>query len=257
MRNRARQFKPKPFTSRTGLRRRIPINQMRLFRRSQPGIRSLVSQGRGTTPEIKAITTLNGSETVSLSTTATFTLLNDVVEGSGFYNRIGRRITMKSVYINGLITRTLGNAAVTTEDYVRIMVIFDRQANGAFPANTDVLRDSNRAGTQTTTALSGVNLNYRERFVILADIRVYLPPLGIAGVNPANTLLSPDPNIEPFKISRFIKLKGLQTLYDDSTGGIADISTGSLFLMTYANVTAVANAGWNFSFNARMRYWDV
>ena len=87
---------------------------------------------RRSTPELKCVDTTNGNGSgvvLSLNTTPLVTPLNLVQSGAGFYNRIGRRIEMKSLHLTGLIHST-GKQA--DQDYCRLLVVYDRQTNGAF-----------------------------------------------------------------------------------------------------------------------------
>lgn len=219
-------------------------------------------RGSGGT-ELKSVDV--ATATFPLGTTANFGVTNVPVEGASFYNRIGRRIRMKSLHINGFITISGGNAAaLTSPSYARIMVIYDRQANGANPAIADILTSVTAAGATASTVLDGINMNNRDRFSVLMDEKVLLPPIGINGATPANTssLVSMDPNANAgdarqgqMNVNRFIKLKGLETHYKATAGAIADISTGALTLVTFGD-DANATAAYNFKWTSRLKFFD-
>ena len=84
----------------------------------------------------------------------TITVLNDVAQGTTAITRLGRKILMKSVLVQGTLTNSSGQG--------RILIVYDRQANGAAPAATDVLTSN--------TIMAIQNLDNRDRFIILADI---------------------------------------------------------------------------------------
>jgi len=71
------------------------------------------------------------SITFLLSTTMSLQYLNLIQEGASFYQRIGRKISMKSIYLTGYIYPVGNNAAALVEDYNRIIVFYDRQPGGA------------------------------------------------------------------------------------------------------------------------------
>lgn len=219
-----------------------------------------VLRSRGLGVEVKSMDT--PTQTAALSTTAVFKVVNNVQEGSSFYNRVGRKLSMKSLQIQGFLALSGTNAAATGVDFVRMIVFYDRQANGAAPTLADVLTSYDNAGATTSTALDYINMNNRDRFSILADERITLPPVGINGATAASAVVA---GVDPLagdtqiQFKRFIKLRGLETQYKATSnpGVIGDISTGSLMVLFVANATAVANAAFNAYWTSRLRYSDV
>lgn len=240
----------------------------------QPGV-SRQAIMRVTNPrahfEIKAVDSQGGAGCVfdfltagtvynALAATSAAPTLGNPVEGSSFYNRIGRRIRMKSLQITGTIRPSNGNAAAVPDQFGRLLVIYDRQPNGALPSLADIITNYDEAGTTGSTAHAGINLNNRSRFVVLRDRRFYLPPLGINGATPAAqqgvTMVPTDDT--SFLFREFIKLGGLETQYKASTatGPIGDISTGSLIIATVSTADANATSAWRFTGNVRLRFED-
>lgn len=204
-------------------------------------------------PEKKSVD-LEGPVNV-ISTTPTFDLLNGIQEGSSFYNRIGRRINMVSLHLRGQIIVTgLGAGA---SEYLRVMVVYDRQPNGAAPAIADLLLDYNNAGATTTSSFSHINMNNADRFVMLADIPIAIPwNAQVAQLGDAGAVMDRTKN--EVNINRFIRLKDLETHYKSSTNpaAIGDIATGALWLVTVGNQNA-ATAGFAVVYTTRLRYHDV
>ncbi len=66
--------------------------------------------------------------------------LLEIPEGVGEEQRIGRKIVIKKLVYRYTITLPTKTVVADTNDTVRIMIIQDKQANGAFPAITDVLK---------------------------------------------------------------------------------------------------------------------
>lgn len=189
----------------------------------------------------------------TLNQTASITPMNLIQEGSSFYNRIGRRIEMKSLHLHGNIIQT--GAGTTVNDYARVMVVYDRQPNGAVPTFATILANYDQAGTATSTALSDLNPDERERFLILADERLVLPPVtaatgGVLATDSAQKTLT--------NINRFIKLRGLATHFKASSSPsvIGDIATGSLLLITVGEAYASGSEGWEAQLSWRLRYDD-
>nr|WAE42718.1 MAG: capsid protein [Cressdnaviricota sp.] len=199
-------------------------------------------------PEVKSVDLV--SATYGLNATANITAINLITAGSSFFNRIGRKIEMKSIQIRGSIGIT--NVGNTQADYGRVMLVYDRQFNGAYPSITDILEDTVQAGTNTTNVQSGMNLNNRDRFQVIWDNRVALPPNDASG--------SSVQNMQPseFSLDVFKKLKNLVTQYkaDSSPAVVGDIATGSLLFVTLGGTTAGSEA-YKVVVAMRLRYVDL
>ena len=104
---------------------------------------------------------------------------------------------------------------------------------------------------------SGVNPDYRERFLILADIRLTMP--GTSNVSPGTAVTNGiDPLTTTFNINRFIRLRNLATQYQATHNPsiIDDISTGALYVMTMGSQAAIV-APWEYNAKWRLRYRDT
>jgi hypothetical protein len=191
----------------------------------------------------------------AFSTTAVFTLLNGMVPGTGSNNRVGRKISMKSLAIRGFVRyKQVGTAP--SDDYLRIIVFYDRQPNGAAPAFGDVIQATDNGGGTTTDAIGPLNINNADRFKVLRDIYWSTPyALAAEGVALAAKQNIQDCTRANYKM--FIKLNGLEEHFNAGVAGtIADITTGSIFMMTVSR-TAAANAQYEQVFSTRMRYMDM
>lgn len=217
----------------------------------RPMVPTAALRSRGTT-ELKTVD-VTGLVKV-LSTTATFTILNPVQEGTGFYNRIGRKITMKSLRLKAQIGIT-GNESNLFE-YLRIMIVYDRQPTGSAPAIADILQDVSQAGVASTDSKSSLNLNNSDRWLVLADIPIEAP---YADKDASNWLAQAvfDYKKNEVNIDRFINLRGLEAHFKSTSNPIteADITTGTLYLVTYGS-TAAASAPYQLLASTRMRYFD-
>lgn len=176
-----------------------------------------------------------------------FTVLNTPVNGSELYQRVGRKIYMRSLHIKGFIE----NAATSIQDIGRIIIFYDSQPNAAASNLATLLQDSNAAAA--TSGLSSINLTNRERFKIIKDHFITLPSVSNAAGVLSNTSLQDQQ--ENFSINWFIKLKGLETVFNAVNGGtVADITSGSLYMCL---VSQNQSNTWAFQFNSRLRYYDT
>lgn len=205
-------------------------------------------------PEVKLCDNVNAQAGISLSlnSTANIIPLNLIQSGSGFYNRVGRRIEMQSLHVTGEVNQT--TTATSFNDYARILVIYDRQTNGAVPTYATIMAAYDQSGTASTNYLSGVNPDERERFVVLMDQRLVLPACpGGTGATGAT-----DGPAVTFNISRFIKMRNLLTHYkaDSSPAVIGDIATGAIYLIGIGRA-ASGSEGWQCNLQTRLRYKDT
>lgn len=199
-------------------------------------------RAQGMNAEIKLVDNFNASGpavSLTLNTTMQITALNLIQSGSAFYNRVGRRIEMVSLHVSGVVSQTTN--ATVHGDYGRIMIIYDRQPNGALPASGTILASYDQAGTSTTSVFSNVNPDERERFQVLMDQRLALPACQASGP----TTSASDGVTPTFNINRFIKLRGLHTHYkgDSSPAVIGDVSTGGLYIIGYGGFAPDLKAG--------------
>jgi hypothetical protein len=201
--------------------------------------------------EIKAIDFPYSSPTFRITATPpTAILLNGIQTGAAFYNRIGSKVAMKSIHIRGFID----HAGTTTVDNsgIRILIVYDRQTNGAAPTWNDVIQSRDQAGATTNTMYSGVNLDNRDRFVVLRDMTYETPYQQWD----TNALVATDFKDEgKFSVNEFIKLKGAVTHYKSSSNPTtaADINTGGIFMFL---ASSYVDNTWAFRWQARVRYED-
>lgn len=169
-------------------------------RRSFPG-RTAGSRG-----ELKDITILQTANFTAGQVTATVSVINPVSQGVSQIQRIGRKITMKTLYVR--FTAHMAATSVGSSP-LRVCILYDKQANATSPATTLVpfLTD------QITTPN---NLSYLSRFETVMDEMV--PCIGTGG-----------PQACAFK--RFINLKDRPVEFNvNNNGDITDITTGSLLM---------------------------
>lgn len=179
-----------------------------------------------------------------------FAVINNVVQGPAFYNRIGTKIAMKTLQIKGNLLPT---GQITTDpDYIRIMIVYDKQTNAAYPTTQSLLSDYNYAGITSTNSYSGINMTNRERFLVLMDEKIYGPAIASSTAG-ATT----DPVTTTFNINRFIRLRDLSVMYNQTNAGtIGDIQTGGLYIFTIG-LYGTTVAPYTFQADFRLKYDDI
>lgn len=194
-----------------------------------------------------------------ISTTATFDVVNLPQEGASFYNRIGRKIMMRSLHLTGQIVKNAVAAAAGVTEYLRVLVVYDRQPNGAAPVIADILTNYDNAGGTVTNSLCSMNMNNAERFAILRDLRYTIPNQASGAANQvpgAEAVI--DYQTNRTNINEFIKLKDLETHFKSTTNpsAIGDCSTGALWVVTFGSQAAGA-CNFQINYTTRLRYHDM
>lgn len=203
--------------------------------------------------EIKAIDIASASYLFRDPATATnIALLNGVQTGAAFYNRVGARIELRNLHIRGTIKPTATSNGETT---IRMLVVYDRQPTGALPACSDILQMRDQTGATSTTGYSEINLDNRDRFVIIRDMQWYAPSLTDTAGQETN-LAYPGFGSNNYDVNEFIRLSELGTHFKSSSNPttIADIATGALYVLF--TTTAGNDSQYTFAGNFRLRYDD-
>jgi len=188
---------------------------------------------------LEAVYDMNG-------TTLAPTLLNGCVPGSDNYQRIGRRTGLLSLHIRGFVypeSLVTGQIAYA----FRMVVVYDKQANGAAPVWSDVVLSQNAAGATSSGPLDMINLVNQDRFEIVRDVTYSAPFTSpSAGASDNNSVM----------IDEFLDLGGRPTIYNAGTAGtIADINSGSLYIF-WVTTNVSATVGIDVDVSYRTQYYD-
>lgn len=191
----------------------------------------------------------------ALNSTGSIYALNLVQVGSSMFNRVGRRIQMKSVRLRAQIIFIAGVARTTPVDTAKISIIYDKQTNGAYPTLADVYLDTEQSGANTATSLSGLNMNNRDRFITIMEKCI----VTASGVTTGTGLFqSPFPqDITPQYIDEYRKLNLTTHFRSDSNPAvIGDINNGGLYFITFSNIPA-GSENFQILWNCRLKYIDL
>nr|QCX35081.1 capsid protein [Blackfly multicomponent virus 2] len=163
----ARRSRPTPYVRRSSTR---GYGRSSYRRRNKFNAFSHATNPSYPRPEVKWFDTTQGTITAPveiLNDGSNMTIINKIGGGIFANQRIGQQVATKSVFYQLVIN--LGPTAVPI--VVRHMLFWDKQPTPAVPLVTDLL-----AGAPFVT--SPLNLNNRERFVVLAEDRITLSPMG-------------------------------------------------------------------------------
>ena len=162
--------------------------------------------------------------------TGSITLLNGLIRGTDYTNRIGRKVTLRSIEIKGQNYVTPGTGVDQNQ---RVLIVHDRDPTGVLPAITDILT--------AVTPVALRNLDNRTRFNILLDKRFQLN----ATAESMSTRLW-----KYYK--RFYKMMDFN---GNNFGDIRDITQGAIYYVSLGNKAAGVTAGSSLA-NVRIRYTD-
>ena len=139
-----------------------------------------------------------------------FMLINAVSQGDLDSQRDGDSIVMQNLHMHCKWTTS---AAIDATASCRMMVVYDRQPNGAAFVTADLMEVNN-------SIIAHTDPKYDKRFSVLYDKLFSLNEYA------ANTAVTSDR-----AFSSWISIKGRKTQYSGAGGTIAEISTGSLYFI--------------------------
>lgn len=238
MYKRKRSFLEEDYPTQTPMKRKRALARTSQIQRSRTIPRGLPLRSTGA--EKKVFDVVPGA--AQINTTGYVQCICIPTLGTDYTNRIGRKITLKSVYIRGYVrTEISGAPAAKTvaSQQARFMLVYDDQPNGALPAVTDILN--------TIDTASQLNLNNRDRFRVLKDKCWSFDPY----------LQSASASAQIFNVRIYKKLNVDVTFNATNGGTIADIQTGALLTVFVGSNIAGTNEDANAYFSSRVRFLDM
>ncbi len=165
--------------------------------------------------------------------------LTVIPEGNTESQRVGRKVTIKSIHVKGTLTLTAATALASTTDKVFGMLVLDKQTNGAAFAATDLL--------DTDSIISFRQLANTQRFSILMK-KVWTMSAG--GAAPTGAAFGFSQVIRDVNIN---KRCNIPMEYDNSatTGAITTVRSNNVYWVTQSGSGLVVSA-----LTARIRYVD-
>ena len=143
-------------------------------------------------------------------------------QGDGPTQRNGRQLTIKSIQMR--LTIKQDGDSDHHNSAIRVILIQDKQANGASPALSDIVNGAN------TTVLT--NLDNRQRFQILYD-ETYL-----IGGTLDGTLTGAAGGL-PRAYCNFYRKYNITTTFKGNDNSIGSIATNAIYLMCYIRILNV------------------
>jgi len=192
--------------------------------------------------------------TAATNTNGDTTTLNLIQAGTGSWNRIGRKVTLKSVRVKGtvLVRHYLTSLGDFTTNVVRMVIVWDNQpAGGTEPLFNDIFGETSQAGAETVSYQSQPKYDTMSRFTILKDWTYDSVPQ--SGLNAAGDVTATIQSVDSY-----VKLPNLETTFSGQSSPmtIADINNGALYFIARAETNSGTASDAIVSVRARIRYLD-
>lgn len=171
--------------------------------------------------------------TATFANDMTARALTLMAQGDTSSTRTGLKIYAKSLRVNGTIT---WNAAATQESICRLLIVMDKDNNGALPAFTDILEAAS-VNSQYNNVTEG------KRFVVLKDM--------LFTNNDAHTAI---PKERAFTFN--IKLNK-SIYYLDGTSNASALGRNNIHLIAVGDVTTASGNAISLLYTSRMYYTDL
>lgn len=157
---------------------------------------------------------------------ATPQLIFSPAQGSNNSERTGRKVVVRTLQWRGIF------APAGAVSQYRVLVIYDKQSNGAGFSKTDVV--------QTDVFHSPLNLGFTDRFVVLCD-----------------TITNPCQSSALNMTEKVYKKLKLETTFIGLMAAIASIGTGAIWMMVANNSDPTIGQVSSVYMYTRIRYTDV
>ena len=181
-------------------------------------------------------------------------VLNLIQQGAGSWNRVGRKVNLRSLRIRGDImhTQTTAASGFTYGQVIRCVIVWDKQpSSGTIPQWQDMFGFTAQDGTESTSMYAPIRYDNMDRFSILRDV-TYDPQPG------AKAQTAPDVVTYYNTIDEYIRLGDRECVFSGQSNPmtIADISSGAIYFCVRTKNASSTISSINNMY-ARLRYTDL
>jgi len=172
--------------------------------------------------------------------------INIIRVGAGYFQRVGNRVCNRKLKGHFNIVPVTLNG--TNAEDLRVIIVYDRQTNGANFVFSDLVQQTNSANVQASLAWDYPSNINKDRFLILRDWRI-----ASSNTNAAQAVAnSVAPNEGEWHKKFDINMFGLETIYGADGGGVGDIKTGAISVIVQGNT----GGQYSISLHMRLMYQD-
>lgn len=187
---------------------------------------------------------------IPINQTGAIQSLNNIQQGTGLSQRLGNRVTLKSLRCRFNIQAVPRNYGSVNN--LRFMIIYDRAPNGAYNTVGQILKNLLQDNTTNVGDYTdNLNPSYFDRIKVLKDIKMVLPPY-----SSSQTFNSNGPYDESnYLIDFYLDLKGLECVYSltSNPAVISNSSVGSLQIVVLGDQAANTEP-WSLYGTTRIRF---
>ncbi len=171
--------------------------------------------------------------------------LNSITQGDGEEQRDGRKCTVQSVFVKGIVNCAIQQNASSGDDGTKIYIalVLDTQTNGALLNSEDVFKNESGVGKLAGSPMRNMQFTQRFRILDTAELTLQNPNISWDGTNIEQQGL-----VEPFQLSSNVSFN---TLYSGTTEDIANITDNSLSIIAYCSSISLIP---KLFYNARVRF---
>lgn len=173
------------------------------------------------------------SANYSLDLTGSIALINTIPQGAGTSQRVGKRVTLKSLQCRGY---SFAGSTANFNDGA-IIIVYDKRPNGSLPAIADILVSASSTSFNNDVNSGRFRILKREDFFLMGNSTTPTDSSGCSN-------------------DFFFSLKGLPQVFKAAgTGAIDDIEEGAIYVITVGSNTAGTGAA-TANLGFRVRYYD-
>jgi len=240
------------YMGRSGLGARFTRARSRPSRALTELIRTSAGEKKGCDTSLA----IAGPIVTTVDTNADIVAVNLMVPGNGSFNRIGRKVFMKSLRLKGQAVYQQTRFATSHSVYgsnLRCIVVYDRQPNSsAYPTFNEIFGHTKEDGTEATYIMDSLKYDNMQRFRVLKEfviqhvVGAYADPDGTE-----NSIF------DKYHFDEYVKLPNLETTYSGTAAANASIATGALYVIWRADAATNGYAEWSITnATARLRFCD-
>lgn len=191
---------------------------------------------------------------IMINTTGTIQNLACIQQGTAVSQRVGNKVALKSLRIRLALSILDQDYSSTSE--CRLMIVYDRQPNGTYPTIANMLQLIKQDGsTSNGNEVSSINVSQLDRYVVLMDKLISLPPYTTNNLSTTSMLGITQQS--SYIIDEFIKLKRLETSFSTTSNPsiISNVQTGALYVVSLGDIVPKSEP-YCWAGNMRLRFYD-
>lgn len=200
--------------------------------RRQPAMEKMMiaKMQRGLVEKKGVDTDLSGNVSATSNTNAQVFAVNLTDTGTNSWNRIGRKMHLKSLRVRVQPYITYATDTGFRGASIRLVVVWDKQPSGVLPTFDTIFGNTVQNGTESVLDIfAPIRYDNMDRFKVLRDV--------VRPINPESGSTTSGGSLTNFTygeyIDEFIDLKGLESVFSgqSSPTTIADLSSGGLYVI--------------------------